>query len=82
MINQSEHQKHQQWATVKGGNAQTSEALRIDGSMPDSTSCIAFCMEASASQELNLGRGMLICAGNFQFGCNLAGEEKGRHKCE
>jgi len=34
-------------------------------------------MEVSASQELNLGRDMVICARNFQFGCNLAGEEEG-----
>jgi hypothetical protein len=53
----------------------TSEALRINGSTPDSTSYIASCIEALASQELNLRRDMLICARNFQYRCNLAGEE-------
>jgi len=62
---------------VEGGNTRTSEALRIDGLTPKSTSYIAFYIEASASRELNLGRGMLIYTRNFQFGCNLAGEEEG-----
>ena len=62
---------------VEWGNARTLEALQINGSTPDSTSCIVFCIEASASRELNLGRGMLICAGNFQFRCNLVGEVEG-----
>ena len=44
--------------------------------MPDSTSYIAFYMEASASRELNWGRDMLICIRNFGFGCNLVGEEE------
>ena len=60
---------------AKGGNTRTSEALRINGLTPDLTSYIAFYIEVSASRKLKLGRGMLICAGNFQFGCNLAGEE-------
>jgi hypothetical protein len=38
---------------------------------------IAFYIELSASRELNLERGMVISAGNFQFGYNLAGEEEG-----
>lgn len=50
------------------------EALRIDGSTPESKSCIAFCMVASASRELNLGSDILICTINFQFGCNLEEE--------
>ena len=54
------------------------EALRIDGSTPDSTSCIAFCMETSVSRELDLGRDILICTRNFGFGCNLVGEEEER----
>ena len=62
---------------MEGSSARTSEALRINGSTPDSTSCIAFYIEVSASRELNLGRGMVIYAGNFQFGCNLAREEEG-----
>ena len=55
----------------------TLEALRINGLAPNSTSYIVFYIEASASRELNLGRDMLICAGNFQFIYNLAGEEEG-----
>jgi len=62
---------------VEGGNTRASEALRINGLTPNSTSCIAFYIEASASQELNLGRDIVICARNFQFGYNLAGEEEG-----
>ena len=58
------------------GRLRTSEALRINGSTPESKSCIAFCMVASASRELNLGSDILICTINFQFGCNLAGEEE------
>jgi len=54
------------------------EALRIDGLTPDSTSCIAFCMETLASRELNWGRDILICTRNFGFGCNLVGEEEER----
>jgi len=34
---------------VEGGNVRMSEALRIDGSTPNSTSCMAFCMVISAS---------------------------------
>src|ERR1700722_4807548 len=64
--------------TVDRGRLRTLEALRIDGSTPESKSCIAFCMVASASRELNLGSDILICTINFQFGCNLAGEEEGR----
>jgi len=41
-------------------------------------SCIAFCMETSASRELNWGRDILICTRNFGFGCNLVGEEEER----
>ena len=59
----------------------TLEALRINGLAPNSTSYMAFYIEASASRELNLGRDMLICAGNFQFGCNLVGK-KGRRRRE
>ena len=54
-----------------------SEALQINSSTPNSTSCIAFYTEASALQELNLGRGILICTGNFQFRYSLAGEKEG-----
>ena len=50
---------------MEGGSTRTSEALRIDGLTPDLTSCIAFYIEVSGSRELNLGRGMAICAGNF-----------------
>ena len=60
------------------GRLRTLEALRINGSTPESKSCIAFCMVASASRELNLGSDILICTINFQFGCNLAGEEEER----
>ena len=60
------------------GRLRTLEALRIDGSTPESKSCIAFCMVASASRELNLGSDILICTINFQFGCNLAEEEEER----
>ena len=56
----------------------TSEALRIDGSTPNSTSCIAFCMVISASRELDLGRDILICTRNFVFRCSLVGEEEER----
>ena len=35
-------------------------------------------MVASASQEPNLGSDILIYTINFQFGCNLAGEEEER----
>jgi len=63
---------------VKGGSAQTSEALRINGSTPNLTSCIAFCIVISASRELNLGRDILICTRNFVFRCSLAGEEEER----
>jgi hypothetical protein len=42
-----------------------SEALRINGLTPELTSYIAFYIEASASQELNLGMDMLIYAGKF-----------------
>jgi hypothetical protein len=35
-------------------------------------------MVASASRELNLESDILICTINFQFGCNLAGEEEER----
>jgi len=66
---------------VEGGNARTSEALRINGLTPNLTSCIAFYIEDSASRELNLGRDMVIYARNFQFGCNSAGK-KGRHRRE
>jgi len=55
-----------------------SEALRIDGSTPDSTSCIAFYIKSLASRELNLERDILICTRNFVFGCNLVGEEEER----
>ena len=41
-------------------------------------SCIAFCIEALALQELNWGRDILICTRNFGFGCNLVGEEEER----
>ena len=58
------------------GRLRTSEALRIDGSTPESKSCIAFYIVASASRELNLGSDILICTINFQFRCNLAGEER------
>ena len=37
---------------VEWGNTRTPEALQIDGLIPDSTSCIAFCIEASALQSL------------------------------
>ena len=60
------------------GRLRTSEALRIDGLTPELKSCIAFCMVASASRELSLGSDILICTINFQFGCNLAGEEEER----
>ena len=60
------------------GRLRTLEALRIDGLTPKSKSCIAFCMVALASRELNLGSDILICTINFQFGCNLAGEEEER----
>ena len=60
------------------GRLWTLEALRIDGSTPESKSCIAFCMVASASREFNLGSDILICTINFQFGCNLVGEEEER----
>ena len=60
------------------GRLRTLEALRIDGSTPESKSCIAFCIVASALQELNLGSNILICTINFQFRCNLAGEEEER----
>ena len=63
---------------VDRGRLRTLEALRINGSTPESKSCIAFCMVASASRELNLGSDILICTINFQFGCNLAGEEEER----
>ena len=53
------------------------EALRINGLIPKLTSYIAFCIEALALQELNLGREILIYAGNFQFRYNLVGEEEG-----
>ena len=52
------------------GRLRTLEALRIDGSTPESKSCIAFCMVALASRELNLESDILICTINFQFGCN------------
>ena len=35
-------------------------------------------MEASASQELNWGRDILICIRNFGFRCNLVREEEER----
>ena len=35
-------------------------------------------MVASASRELNLGSDILICTINFQFRCNLVGEEEER----
>ena len=54
------------------------EALRINGSTPELKSYIAFYMVALASRELNLGSDILICTINFQFGCNLAGEEEER----
>jgi len=63
---------------VDRGRLWTLEALRINGSTPESKSYIAFCMVASASQELNLGSDILICTINFQFGWNLAGEEEER----
>jgi len=37
-------------------------------------------MEASASRELNLGGGMLVYAGNFNFGVIWQGKKKGRHR--
>ena len=52
------------------------KALQINGSTPKSKSCIAFCMVASASQELNLGSNILIYTINFQFRCNLVGEKE------
>ena len=52
--------------------------MRIDGSTPESKSCMAFCIVASASRELNLGSDILICTINFQFRCNLAGKEEER----
>ena len=64
--------------TVDRGRLRTLEALRIDGSTPESKSCIAFCMVASASRELNLGSNILICTINFQFMRNLAGKEEER----
>ena len=42
---------------VEWGNAQTLKALQINSLIPDLTSYIAFCMETSASQELNWGEG-------------------------
>ena len=54
------------------------EALRINGSTPKLKSYIAFCIVASALQELNLGSDILIYTINFQFRCNLAGEEEER----
>jgi hypothetical protein len=63
---------------VDHGRLRTLKALRIDGSIPKSKSCIAFCIVASASQELNLESDILICTINFQFRCNLAGEEEER----
>ena len=41
-------------------------------------SYIAFHRETSTSQELDLGRDILICTRNFGFRCNLAGEEEER----
>ena len=55
-----------------------SKALQIDGLTPESKSCIAFCMVALALRELNLGSDILIYTINFQFRCNLAGEEEER----
>ena len=67
-----------QHGDVDRGKLRTSEALRIDGLTPESKSCIAFYIVASASRELNLGSDILICIINFQFGCNLVGEEEER----
>jgi len=63
---------------VDRGRLRTLEALRINGSTPELKSYIAFCIVASASRELNLGSDILIYTINFQFRCNLAGEEEER----
>jgi len=63
---------------VDHGRLRTSEALRINGSTPESKSYIAFYIVVSASRELNLGSNILIYTINFQFGCNLVREEEER----